>query len=53
MDNTRRRMTDIPKDELEEIMIEYGKKYSTSVRSARRYLRSLGMKIDNRGVILR
>ncbi|MDE6637171.1 MAG: hypothetical protein K2K32_02915 [Muribaculaceae bacterium] len=52
MDKTRRRMTDIPQDELERIMVEYGKKYSSSVRSARRYLRSLGMKIDHRGVII-
>ena len=53
MDKTRRRMTDIPQEELVEMMTEYGKKHSTSVRSARKYLRSLGMTINNRGVLLR
>ena len=53
MDKTRIRMTDIPQDELVRMMTEYGKKHSSSVRSARRYLRSLGMKIDSRGAIIR
>lgn len=53
MDKTRKRITDIPQDELEKMMIEYGKKHSATVRSSRRFLRSLGMKIDSRGYIIR
>lgn len=52
MDKTKRRMTDIPLDELERMMIEYGKKQASSVRSSRKFLRSLGMKIDRRGYII-
>ncbi len=52
MDKTRRRITDIPQDELQKDMAEYGKMHSSSVRTARKYLRGLGMKIVNRGVIV-
>lgn len=52
MDKTRRCITDIPDEELRKDMAEYGKKHSSSVRAARKYLRSLGMKIDNRGYII-
>ena len=53
MDKTRRRITDIPEDELRKDMAEYAKKYSYSVRAARKYLRGLGMKIDSRGYVSR
>ena len=53
MDKTRKRITDIPLDELRKDMAEFGKKHSSSVRAARKYLRGLGMKIDNRGIIIR
>lgn len=52
MDQTRKRITDIPQEEQIRMMAEYGKKHSASVRSARKYLRSLGMKINSRGVII-
>lgn len=53
MDQTRKRITDIPDDELQRDMAEYSKKYSSSVRAARKYLRGLGMKINSRGHIVR
>lgn len=53
MDKNRKRITDIPLEELRKDMAEFGRKYSSSVRSSRKFLRSLGMKIDNRGVMIR
>ena len=46
------RITDIPYSELKKDMVDYGRKQSTTVRSSRRYLRSLGMTIRNNKVVI-
>lgn len=52
MDKTRKRITDIPIEELRKEMAEYAIKHTSSVRAARKYLGGLGMKIDSRRVLL-
>lgn len=44
-------ISEIPSDELKEMMIAYGRKKGQTVRSARAFLRSIGMPIDSRGKI--
>ncbi len=45
------RISDIPIEELNEMMIAYGKAKSRTVRTSRAYLRSLGMDVSSKGVI--
>lgn len=44
-------ISEIPKPELDRMMIEYAKSKAKSVRSARAYLRSIGVPINKRGII--
>lgn len=44
-------ISEIPSDKLKEMMIEYGQKKGNSVRSARAFLRSIGVPIDYKGRI--
>lgn len=46
------RITDIPYSELKKNMAEYGRKQTSTVRSSRRYLRSLGVTIKNDRVVI-
>lgn len=52
MESVKIRITDIPYSELKKSMADYGRKQAASVRSSRKYLRSLGMKINNNGVVI-
>lgn len=51
MERIKLRITDIPYNELKKNMAAYGKKQSASVRTSRRYLRSVGMNIKRNGTI--
>lgn len=51
MNKEKTRITDIPYIELKKNMAAYGKKQSSSVRTSRRYLRSVGMDIKRNGTI--
>jgi len=44
-------ISDIPADELKDMMVTYGKKKFRTVRSGRAFLRSIGVPIDNKGRI--
>lgn len=47
-----RRISDIPHEELMARMKEYGKKKAASTRSARIFLRQVGMNIDRNGKVV-
>ncbi len=51
MDKMKLRITEIPVSELKKNMAAYGRKQAASVRSSRKYLRSLGMPIKPNGTI--
>ena len=46
-----RNMSDIPQDELESMMIAYGRRQARTVRTARAFLRRIGVPVDRRGII--
>ena len=48
----RNRITDVPVDELQRMMGEYGRQKSKTVRSSRKYLRSIGMVIKTDGTVI-
>lgn len=48
----RNRITDVPVDELQRMMAEYGHQKSKTVRSSRKYLRSIGMVIKSDGTVV-
>lgn len=48
----RNRITDVPVDELQRMMGEYGRQKSKTVRSSRKYLRSIGMVIKSDGTVV-
>lgn len=52
MDNKKIRIIDIPFSELQKKMAEYGQRQAASVRSARKYLRSIGLDIDKKGYVV-
>ena len=49
--NTYSSISEIPKHELESMMAEYGKKKAQTVRSARAYLRRIGVPFNSKGMI--
>lgn len=49
---TYNRITDVPVDELKRMMAEYGRQKSKTVRSSRKYLRSIGMVIKTDGTVI-
>ena len=51
MESVKLRITDIPYEELKKNMAAYGKKQAATVRSSRRYLRSVGLNINKDGSI--
>lgn len=52
MNNGKPRIIDIAPEELKREMAEYGRQKASSVRSSRRFLRSVGMKIDSKGMVI-
>lgn len=44
-------ISDIPKGDLENMMMEYARKKAHTVRTARAYLRSIGIPINHKGII--
>lgn len=44
-------MSDIPQDEFESMLIAYGRRQARSVRTARAFLRRIGVPVDRRGII--
>ena len=49
---TYNRITDVPVDELERMMAEYGRRKAKTVRTSRNYLRSIGMVIKTDGTVI-
>lgn len=47
----KKRIIDEPYADLKRSMAEYGEKHSSSVRSSRKYLRSIGVKIKNDRIV--
>lgn len=44
-------ISDIPAEELKNMMIAYGQEKARTVKSARAFLRSIGFDVNNKGVI--
>ncbi len=53
MEKSKIRITDLPSKVVQENMQAYGRKHSYSLRSSRKYLRSVGMNIKRDGTIIR
>lgn len=52
IEKKNRRISEIPAEQLELSLNNYANKHMTSVRSARKYLRSIGMQISDKGMLM-
>lgn len=50
--NSMMKLTDLPQEELMQMMKEYGAKNSRTVRSSRAYLRRIGLNISRTGELI-